>query len=295
MIEITQLVLSNERMHPMKNRGSNFLTDNITEEPARLHIDSKIESLVSSVSPTAIIAAEAALIFLTARGKSGKTFLTKYLIQRAMAGGRRLIACDADKTNASLSKLYPDALRPKNAGVEAGLAFLREQVNHMQEDRISRIFDFGAGDQTLEMAAREVDLVSWLEDEGFQPIKIHVLGPDLDDLSTLEKLERDLKPRRTLLCLNMGLAPNGLADEAFSPIMEHPIFQKTLERGAEIVSLPYLAPARTIEQLRLTFQDAALGRPNAEGRKLDGWDAQRTKMWLRSVNEAFEHVQAYLP
>jgi hypothetical protein len=202
------------------------------------------------------------LVVPQGRGKGGKSVFARYIIEAMRAAGREVVAADFDRTNPTLSSFMADAVRPESAAPEDVKRSMARLIETQIEKRHSVVLDMGGGDLALKDFTREVPLVEFLGGYGIEPIAVHLIGPDIDDLAYLQDVESDglFAPKRTLLVVNAGVVPNGrAADTAFAPVMEHPIFRSAVARGAESIVMPRLPCMADLEAGRVSFADAEAG------------------------------------
>jgi hypothetical protein len=238
------------------------------------------------------------LIVPLGRGGRGKSFLLRWLIERAQAHGRDIIVADMDRTNASLSAFFEGVVSPPSADDRDVTEFLTSLLERQIESRFTAAVDFGGGDLVLKNIARENQLVAFLERYGIMPVAIHMIGPDKDDLSYLQSVEVDgvFAPIATILVLNESLCPPHRTPLAYfeSTIRNHPIFLKVIERGARPVFMPRLVPAGEVDSNRLTFANAEDGRVEPAS-AIGVWKRQQIAIWRRAMENAFAPVAEWLP
>ena len=129
-------------------------------------------------------------------------------------------------------------------------------------------------------------------------VAVHLIGPNLDDLSYLQEVERDglFAPKATVLLLNEGLVPAGRSERtAFEPIVSHRIFTDAIGRGAKWVRMPRLGAIQEVENRRLTFRAAEAGETGRGLPPLGAINRQRVALWLREMDTEFEPVSTWLP
>lgn len=228
------------------------------------------------------------------RGSRGKTFLTRWMVERARNGGRDVVVADIDRTNASLSSYFNDAGRPLSADDRDVEAFFSGLIESQIASNSSVVADFGGGDLIIKRLAREIDLTNFLASNGIEAVAIHLIGPDPDDLAYLESVEDGMvfAPPATILVLNEALCPPHRTPHAAfqETINMHDIFKRTLGRGAQLVRMPRLQPSDEINALRLTFQEAEHGQTS-----LGPWKRQQVSLWRRDMELAFAKISTWLP
>jgi hypothetical protein len=247
------------------------------------------------------------LIVMLGRGKNGKSTVIRWLAEQAFIHGRAPVIADADRTNATLSAFFDGVTRPEypdNDGVTDWLnALLEDQIAAKIEGKpFSVLLDLGGGDLVLKEHALKLDLVSLCEQHGIEPIAVHLIGDDLDDLAYLRDIEQSgaFKPRKTLLVLNEGVMRSG--SRGFESIKSSPIFTAALDRGAKSVLMPRLENMKKVNDLRLLFSAAASMKTEQQkevlaktGHRFGFIDSQLVTTWLRTMRTNFASVHDWLP
>lgn len=238
------------------------------------------------------------LLVLLGRGSRGKTWFARWAAERAQNQGRAIVVADADRTNATLSAYFGGVLTPPSADDadmrDWFIAFCEQQIQEL----FTAMLDLGGGDLMLKRIAREVGLVSFLESQKIQPVAVHLLGPDRDDLAYLRDVEADdlFAPRATILVLNEALVPsNRSVRTAFQPVIEHPIFLAALARGARPVWMPRLVPAHEVDARRITFAAAETGGVTEGQPPIGPFNRQLIANWRRVMETNFASVAEWLP
>lgn len=251
------------------------------------------------------------LVFTFGRGTRGKSFWARWAIDRALNAGRDIAIGDFDRQNQSLRGFFGDARCTVPAGAED--SDIEECLQDLAEVAIAQptngIIDFGAGDTTLRRASRKIGgLADFLEGSGVGCTAVHVFGPSLDDLAVLRELEpapksRDaleqkgvFAPRCTILVLNEALVPPGSSPERiYKPLLEHPVFQAAVERGAIPAFMPRLDVAREIELKHLGFIAAEAGQPGPDGTRIGPWNRSLIRTWRQTMEKIHQDVLGWLP
>lgn len=242
--------------------------------------------------------ADPKLIVPLGRGSRGKTFLARWIIERANLSGREVVVADIDRTNATLSAFFEGVVSPPSADDRDVIDFLSSLFEQQIEERFSAVLDFGGGDLVLKRMAREANLVAFLGKHNIVPVAVHLIGPDRDDLQYLHSVEHEevFAPSSTILVLNEALCPPHRTPLAYfeSTIRSDPILVRTIKRGARLVRMPRLEPAGEIDKSRLGFaaaEDGGGGEPHGIG----PWKRQQIATWRRAMETAFAPVAAWLP
>lgn len=239
------------------------------------------------------------------RGKTGKSTMLWWLAESALRR-RRLRILDADPNNNALVDRFPDVEMPPAVDGEDKRVWLERQLSTMMDEadddakRHDMLLDVGANDLLLKRLGAEVQFVDVLQDAGVEPVAIHLLGPDKEDLTYLKDVEESgfLRPKRTVLVLNTGLiSATSSADIAFAPIIESDIFQKVIskERGGRYVVMPALHCMREMQKAGLNLFSECF--PGTEGgKKLGAFDARRVKRWYEvQMPEMRASIADWLP
>lgn len=237
------------------------------------------------------------LILPLGRGARGKTFLARWLIDRAHMQGRAIVVADADRTNPSLGGYLDGVLTPPSADENDMRDWFKAICEQQMVERFNLLIDLGGGDLLLKQLARRIGLVPFLKANGIDVVAIHLIGPERDDLAYLRDLETDglVAPEATILVLNESLAPQNLSIKAaFQPVFEHPIFKAALTRGARLVWMPRLDIAHEINARRLLFTAAEAGAATEELPPLGPWNRQLIAMWLQAMEHNFTSVASWL-
>jgi len=238
------------------------------------------------------------LIVPLGRGSRGKTAFVRWAAERAQSHGREVVIADMDRTNPTLSGFFGGVTQPEEVGDVDVREWLAAFVEGQIENRFSAFLDLGGGDLILKQVARDMDLVPFLERHGIQPVAVHVLGPDRDDLAYLRDMEQAgvFAPAATILVLNEALVPaNRSVKPAFETLVQHEIFRAALGRGAKAVWMPRLAAMHEVDNRRLTFSDAEGGKVKEGQAPIGPWNRQVVAKWRRDMEAAFADVAHLLP
>ncbi|MGI4796763.1 MAG: zeta toxin family protein [Janthinobacterium lividum] len=246
------------------------------------------------------------LLVLMGRGGAGKTFLLRWICERAIMAKRPLVIADGDRTNRTLP-LFLDGVRsPTSSDNPVVTAWFEKIFQEMILKKLNVILDLGGGDLLLREWAIKFELQRLLEAQGVTPVGLHLIGPEIESLSVLAAMEDPawsgspgtalFAPGRTVLVLNEALVPNGQdPHEVFEPIRRHSVFKAALRRGAVAVAMPALLPALDVNRRHLSFAGAVAGQTAAGLSPLGIFDRQRVAMWLVAMEKAFAPVGEWLP
>ena len=149
------------------------------------------------------------LVVPLGRGARGKSFLVRWMVERAQSQGRDIVVADADRTNATLSSFFDGVVTPPSADDRDVKEFLAQFIERQIEEKFSAVLDLGGGDLVLKQVARETQLVAFLSQHGITPVAIHCIGPDVDDLAYLQDVEQSgiFAPDATVLVLTSRRCP----------------------------------------------------------------------------------------
>ncbi len=236
------------------------------------------------------------LVLALGRGKTGKSSFIRWCVERSIERGGEPIIADCDRTNATLAAFFANVARPPSPEDDDVRLWLNGFVDRQIEEGFSAYLDLGGGDLVLKTWAQSLDLAPFLSANGVQPVAMHFLSSDLDDLSYLRDLEAIFQPEQTALVLNEGTVPLGrVARTAFDPVVTHPIFLAAVKRGARVLRMPRLAPMFEIDRRRLSFAEAELGRVKEGQEKLGPTARQMVALWRREMEASFAPVASWLP
>jgi hypothetical protein len=238
------------------------------------------------------------LILPLGRGIHGKTFWARWLIDTLRNEGRTIDVVDADRTNATLTDYFSDAIKPASAEDADVEDRLRITTEAMMERPRTTLMDFGANDLTIKrVALRLGDFNGYLAEGLVRGVAVHFLGADHDDLALLRDMEEGVfAPPATILVLNEALLPPGASTAAFKPIMQDDIFQKAVGRGAVPIYMPRLGAdaARELNRRRLGFIAASLGQPGPDGTRIGPWNRGLIKTWREAMFASHAPVMEWL-
>jgi hypothetical protein len=233
------------------------------------------------------------------RGNSGKSTGLRYLGERALAAGRRVLICDCDRNNQTLTAFFGNAVeRPDYPDDDSVIAFLNRCADSIASSSLSVVLDMGGGDLVFPRYARSLQLANLLEENGVRPVAMHFVGPALDDLTTLQEIEQSgaFCPDATVIVLNAGLIRDTRTpDAAFKAVRDHETVKAAEARGALVVTMPRLACMHEIDQRRLTFADAQKGRVKPGQEPLGLTMRQMVTIWRRGMESAFTPAEEWLP
>jgi hypothetical protein len=239
------------------------------------------------------------LVVPLGRGSRGKTWWLRWAIDRAQSQGRAVVVADADRTNATLSHYFEDVTSPPSADDRDVREWIKALIEQQIEQHFTAVLDLGGGDLMLKRVAREFGLIEFFEEYGVQPVAVHLIGPDQDDLAYLTDVEAGgvFAPKATILVFNEALVPSHLTTRGVfeETVRNNPILNRTIERGARLVWMPRLEPATKIDLRRLNFSAARAGHTKPGQTPIGPLDRQLIARWQRAMEEAFQPVADWLP
>jgi hypothetical protein len=238
------------------------------------------------------------LVLTMGRGKTGKSTFIRWAGERAYRSGRSPIIADGDRTNATLAAFFEGVARPPSPDPLEMKDWLGQLIESQIEERFNVLLDLGGGDLVWKEYARDLELVQMCEKYGVEPVGVHFLGCDLDDLAYLRDVEEGnvFAPRRTILVLNEGIVPaNQSVAKAFDAIQNHDIYRAAIARGAKPIFMPRLGCMSEVDRRRLMFEDAEAGRVKEGQDKIGPINRQMIAIWRRAMDKAFADVADFLP
>ena len=238
------------------------------------------------------------LVVPQGRGARGKSVFVRWAAERAVRAGRPVLVADGDRTNATLAAFFQEVTRPPSPDGDAVTAWLSALLDAQTEHRASLLLDLGGGDLVLKEYARDLGLVEFCDGFGIEPVAVHLIGGDLDDLAYLDAVETTgiFAPPRTVLVLNEGVLPPGRsAEPGFAAVRANPVFQAAVARGARVAVMPRLGCMAAVDTARLQFADAESGRAGRGGAPFSPTGRQQVKKWRAAMEAAFAGVSDWLP
>lgn len=233
------------------------------------------------------------------RGTRGKTTLIRLLMERAVDAGRDVTLIDLDPRK-QLGAVFEGVVAPSHHEEVMVWEFLETLVNAQAEavspgsktPGLSLLLDMNGNDPTFARFAASVRLPELLEGMGVQPVRLRVMGPDVEDAEDLgrEDAAGGWSPAATALVLNHGtIKDRRPADVAFAAVRAHPAFRAAVDRGARVVELPALSVMAEVTAAGLRFSRAA------ERGVMRATSGQYVALWRRAMEEALVPVRDWLP
>lgn len=255
--------------------------------------------LVSETGGAAVdLTGKPRIIMTFGAGRSGKSTLLRWSIDRAMAreGGSDMILASVDTERLTLKQFFPATHMPPSS--DDAVAWLKPILSKVLQARRSIAIDFGADMTLLPILRQTPDLKQMMLDAGVEPVVFYMLSPRVSDLTVLKSMEASaFRPTATCIVLNAGVMPPHAKDPGreFAPLQRHSVYRAAIERGAVQVWMPSLfAAASQVENRGIGFRQAA-----AEGHRvsppLNLFDQHAVAVWLKDMDAHFAPVASWLP
>ena len=253
-------------------------------------------------APTVDLGSGPKAVFVMGPGRSGKTTLLRYVMERIAADRPAPLAAALDPGNRSLASFVNDVAQPPTTDPVGVARWAEELLAFVMAEKQSALLDMGGGDLSMGKLLEDVpDLATSLEEAGVQPVAIYTLSPRVDDLNVLAGYEvAGFRPKPTALVLNAGLAdPTAPREDAFARVLRHSVFRAAVARGAVPLWMPRLdaGVAAEIEGKRLRFGAARDGQAPADqpGAVLGPFDRSRVRKWTGEMEAALAPIRSWLP
>lgn len=196
------------------------------------------------------------------RGKGGKSTVLAEMAWRALAQGRKVIVADGDVRSKTLSKLFPDALRPLSEEMPDMKSYLTMLLNRIVKEQSSAVCDLGGGDRVLLELGRELRLVEFCRRRGIEPLAVYCLGSEDEDLAHIHNIFEAgyFRPEHSIILMNEGIIPSGKSVVgAFEGLIEDPRFTAIVKAGAKPMFLTRLPCIDLVMKSQVGFYEAASG------------------------------------
>jgi len=230
------------------------------------------------------------LVVVSGKGGVGKSTLSRALIEYATRRSISLRAFDADGSNASLARFYPET---KVINVDGDLRISDWYESEvipalLSGDNRIVLLDLGAGAERLFRSwCVDNDAVDVLAHESVSVSLWHVLDPTLDSVSPFLEAVQLLPKVNHVVWLNHGLA-KGLdvadPDRAFDAIRREPEFINALA-DRRLFVIPPLLEGALIDAQDLCFEDAI-----ASSGPLSLFQRLRVKRWVEQIGISIDEV-----
>ncbi len=222
------------------------------------------------------------LILPIGSGRTGKSFWSRWLIDRAAEHRSLLEIIDGDTINPGLASLYKNALVPPTFRGDQP-AWFEKTIESAVEGRRSALLELGCW--LFDDWLAELPLAETLEENGVDLLAVYLLTPDAYSLPRLSYILDLIKSPRTLIVLNEWGFDSDKARAAFAPILANPIVAAAQADGARIVTMPHLDDAEALDAIRALRRDGASGAVA---------DYPALSAWLNRMEENFAPVADWL-
>jgi hypothetical protein len=221
------------------------------------------------------------LILPIGSGRTGKSFWSRWFIDRAAGHRSQLDIIDGDTINPCLASLYKSARVPPAFRGDQPTWF-EKAIESGVEGRRSTLLELGCW--LFDDWLAELPLAESLAEQRVDLIAVYLLTPDAYSLPRLPYILDLIKSPRTLIVLNEWGFDSDKARAAFAPILANPIVAAAQADGARIVTMPHLDDAEALDAIR------ALRRDGASGAVAD----PELSAWLTRMEENFAPVADWL-
>ncbi|WP_156465744.1 hypothetical protein [Methylobacterium sp. Leaf106] len=241
---------------------------------------------------------ESNMALVSGRGRIGKTGLLRGVASLALLAGRSIRLCDFDRSNASMSKYYPESKVLQTASQLPMEKKIEEVMMDFLEGNQGYGLDIGGNDKTFEKFLSEGDISKLLDRHDKYITWLQVFSTDEEDVSYFRTAYDALSSHqriRWVICLSYASAPDGDEVGRFAPIREHPFINQVLDAGGEMFGIPKLAIHAEVVRLRLRYEDAIANKPGSEGLRIGEWSATRVEAWLDRLRTSVEPFKGWLP
>jgi len=240
--------------------------------------------------------------FTIGAGRVGKSTMLRWAAEMSTSHGSAPIVAAADPQNRSLKNYLDDVAEPPTNDATETSRWLERLLRHAMEEKASALVDLGGGDTSLHKLLSSVPgLTSAMDEAGVAPVAVYLLGPRVDDMSSLTTLSGlGFNPAATVLVRNEGLGEFLThRDDAFARVVRHSAYRAAVAKGAVEVWMPRLEAsiAQEIEAKRVNFTQARDGQ-SPEGRKvvpLGPFDRLRVRQWLDTMSISMAPIMSWLP
>ena len=226
------------------------------------------------------------LILPIGSGRTGKSFWSRWLIERAADRGAPLEIIDGDTVAPGLARIYKDAQLAPDATFPADQhKWFERAIEAAALSRRSAIVDFGPSLFGFADWLADAPLALAMEEAGVDLVAVYFLTPDPYSLPRLPYLIDLIKPPRTVIVLNeWGLDTNSIPS-AFDAILKDTAVVAARADGARIVAMPDLPDAERLEGIRRR-RPALTRDPRQDDPVFSGW--------LDRMDEAFAPVADWI-
>lgn len=221
------------------------------------------------------------------RGRLGKTTVVRWAAETVYGRGGEALYAAADPGNRSLATFLEGVAQPPSNDPATVALWLRSLLDHALTSKTSAIIDLGGGDTSFgRLLAESPDLADVMRDVGVEPVAIHVIGRDEDDLSPLATMEKmGFRPRATALVMNQMTGVR----EQFARVQQHSVYRSAVSRGAVPIWMPALSPdiMQLVNARGIPFTQA--------GDDLGLLIGAPVRIWLQQMARQFSPIASWLP
>jgi hypothetical protein len=193
------------------------------------------------------------LILPIGSGGAGKSFWSRWFIERAAKRGAPLDICDADPLSPVLAPLAHDADGSSDYAPGHRLDhqdWLERKIAASAESRRSLILDPGPMLFGLIEWFADTPVASAVEDLGLEFVAVYLLAPDPDSLPRLPYFLDLIKAPHTVIVLNEWRMGADDGANAFAGIIADPRIAAARADGARIITMPHLPPPNRLDAPR---------------------------------------------
>ena len=229
------------------------------------------------------------LILPLGRGRSGKSFWARWLIDRAIEDGAPLQIGEGDGINPSLSPFYndiaqaPDHLYPGDCA-----QWLESFISSQIEARRSAVLDLGGVIWALGPWFSDLSFGPMLREAGMDVVAVHLVLPDRDSLFYLSRFQAIIQPTHTIIVLNEREIDPHDVKLRFAPILEQPALQAALDQGAILAAMPRLGCPEALDAIRIRRKAGDKSSHIPVGQDF------QIVTWRRQMEENFAPVAGWL-
>ena len=192
------------------------------------------------------------LILPIGSGGAGKSFWSRWFIERSAKRGAPLNICDADPLSPVLAPLAHDA---DGSDCAPGHRldhqdWLERKIAASAESRRSLILDPGPMLFGLIEWFVDTPVALAVEELGLDFVAVYLLAPDPDSLPRLPYFLDLIKAPRTVIVLNEWRMGVDSGANAFADVLADPRVAAARADGARIIRMPHLPPPNCLDALR---------------------------------------------
>lgn len=225
--------------------------------------------------------------FVIGRGRLGKTTVVRTAAEMVYGRGGDVLCAAADPGNRSLATFLDGVAQPPSSDPAAVTLWLRSLLDHAVRNRASAFIDLGGGDTSMgRLLTESPDLADVMREAGVEPVAIHVLGRDEDDLAPLAAMEKlGFQPRATALVMNRMTGDRS----QFARVQQHSVYRAAVSRGAVPIWMPALSPdiMQLVNAKGISFTQA--------GDDLGLLIGAPVRIWLTEMARQFSPIASWLP